>query len=170
MASQYPDDFDGIVSGAPGVNWNHLLGAAGIWTSYVAANTSRAIPMPLWSTVIAPEVLKQCDGLDGRMDGIVADPSSCSWDPNTLLCGPTDNGTTCLTQDQIDGLRKLYQPILGTNGDVIFPAFDPGAEGDLTLSVPMNGVIPITTVVRRPLLDRLKPCAHPLLYSIVDLV
>ena len=150
VASQYPEDFDGIITGAPGVNWNHLLGATGIWASYVAANTSNAIPIPLWSTVITPEILKQCDGLDGRMDGIIADPSLCSWNPDTLLCGPKDNGTTCLTQDQVDGLRKFYQPILGTNGNPIFPAYDPGAEGDIALSVPMNGVIPITTVVRRP--------------------
>jgi len=155
VASRYPEDFDGIVVGAPAVNWNQFLGADGIWATYVAANTSSEIPLPLWGTVITQEILRQCDGLDGRLDGIITDPSLCSWNPGALLCRPEDDGTTCLTQDQVDGLRKLYQPILGTNGDIIFPAYDPGAEGDPTLPFPMNGVIPAITVVRRPLQDQL---------------
>ena len=157
VASRYPRDFDGILVGAPAVNFNRLVGAAGLWATYVAANTSRAIPLPLWP-VITAEILKQCDGLDGRMDGIIADPSLCSWNPDTLLCGPEDDGSTCLTRDQIDGLKKIYQPILGTNGDAIFPAYDAGAEGDIPpppLPFVGSGVIPMPTVVRRPLLCRL---------------
>jgi len=155
VASRYPEDFDGILVGAPAVNWNRFVGALGIWASFVAANTSSAIPLPLWGTVITPEILKQCDGLDGRVDGIITDPTLCSWNPDTLLCGPEDDGTTCLTRDQADGLRKLYHPILGTNGDVIFPAYDSGAENNTVVPFPMNGAIPTFTTVRRPLLDQL---------------
>ena len=148
VASKYPEDFDGIIAGSSAVDWNHLLGASGIWASYVAVNTSRAIPVPLWSTVIAQEILRQCDKLDGKVDGIIADPSQCLWNPDTLLCGPKDNTTTCLTQDQVDGLKGFYTPILGTDGQVLVSAFDAGAEGDTTLPFPMNGIVSLPMTVR----------------------
>ena len=148
VASKYPEDFDGIFAGSPAVDWHTMIGSDGIWSSYVAVNTSSAIPLPLWSTIIAQEILRQCDGLDGKVDGIIADPNLCHWNPETLLCGPESNATTCFTQDQVDGLKKYYQPILGTNGDVIFSAYDPGAEADTTLPFPENGIIAAPTVVR----------------------
>ena len=148
VASRYPEDFDGIIVGTPGVDWNRFMGASAIWASYVAANTSSAIPLPLWNTTITQEVLRQCDGLDGKVDGVITDPSRCSWNPETLLCGPKDDGTSCLTQDQIDGLKKLYQPVLGTNGEVLIPPYDPGAEGDISIPIPMNGALPLPAMVR----------------------
>ena len=150
-ASRYPDLFDGIIAGSPAVDWNHFMGAPVIWASYVAVNTSSGIPMPLWDSLIVPEVLKQCDGIDGKVDGIINDPSLCSWNPDTLLCGPGGNATTCLTQPQIDGLKKLYQPILGTKGDLLFSAFEAGAEADTSLQLPQDGVVSPLSVVRTTL-------------------
>ena len=57
------------------------------------------------------------------MDGVITDPSQCSWNPDPLLCGPKDNGTTCLAQDQADGLEKFYKPIIGTKGQVLVSAY-----------------------------------------------
>jgi len=153
VASRYPEDFDGIIVGAPVLDWNRFIGAAAIWASYVAVNTSAAIPIPLWNTTITQEVLRQCDALDGKVDGIITDPSLCKWDPQTLLCGPSGDGTNCLTQPQIDGLKKLYQPIVGSNGEVIVSPYDPGAEGDISLPFPMNGEFPLPTLVRQYLLQ-----------------
>jgi hypothetical protein len=82
------------------------------------------------------------------MDSIITDPALCSWNPETLLCGPGDNATSCLTSDQVDGLKKLYRAVLGTNEEVVAPGFDPGEEGDLSSQVPMNGVVSIPSVVR----------------------
>jgi len=50
--------------------------------------------------------------------------------------------------DQVNGLKKFYRPIRGTKGDIVAPAFDPGAEGDIALQFPMNGVTSALTVVR----------------------
>jgi hypothetical protein len=52
------------------------------WSIYVGSvvrpvNSSTWIDQNLWRTVIAPEVLKQCDDLDGAKDGIISDPSKC---------------------------------------------------------------------------------------------
>ena len=155
VASKYPEDFDGIFAGSPAVDWNNFVGADGIWATYIAANTSSAILPSVWSTIITQEILRQCDGLDGKMDGIIVDPNLCQWNPDTLLCGPEDDATTCLNQDQVDGLKKFYRPIFGTDGEVLYSAYDPGAEADTTQPFPENGVIAIPTVVWKSSLYRL---------------
>lgn len=176
VASRNPDLFDGILVGSPAIDWNRFIGAPAIWAFYVAVNTSSAIPLPLWDSVVAPEVLKQCDAIDGKVDGIINDPSLCSWNPDTLLCGPGQNTTTCLIQHQIDGLKRFYQPILGTKGELVFAAYEPGAEADISLEFPQNGIVSPATVVRRSLLDQsyrivsYRKLTFPSLYQIAGLV
>jgi feruloyl esterase len=154
VAARYPDLFDGIVAGTPAVDWNPFLAAPAIQASYVASGSSSAISDDLWSDVIVPEVLNQCDALDGKVDGIIADTTLCSWNPDVLLCGPRDDTSTCLTQNQVDGLKKLYQPILGTNGTYLFPGYEPGSEADDGIGFPRDGTTSPLSVVSRSILDQ----------------
>ena len=148
VAYRYPEDFDGVVAGAPGVDWNVFLGAPAIWASRVAFNTCNFIPANLWNTMVTPEILKQCDGLDGLVDGIIADPDLCLWDPTTLLCTDKDpqGSSGCLTQCQVNGLKNFYNPILDSSGHVLFSRFDPGAEGDMSTGFGEPGTTPFTEV------------------------
>ena len=149
IASRYPDEFDGIIAGAPAIDWENLLGAPTIWASRVAVNTSSYISKDIWETVVTPEVLKQCDGLDGRVDGMIADPDACQFDPTTLLCTRKAAGdpSGCLIQAQVDGLKKFYEPIYGSDGNLLFARFDPGAQGDMLYGLSMSGTIsPLTEV------------------------
>lgn len=88
----YPDDFDGIVSGAPATDFNRLVGWSGMVSRYIGApnpNTSQSfIPAALWP-VVSAEILKQCDHLDGLTDGIISEPDECIFNPNPLLCDTT---------------------------------------------------------------------------------
>ena len=147
-ALRYPDDFDGIVAGAPAVDWNHFAGAGGITTRYVGADPEardRFIPPDLWR-VVTREVLRQCDGHDGIPDGIISEPDDCDFNPYTLLCNEGET-KPCLSQAQVQGLHDLYKPIYNTTGDMIWPRFDPGSEIDTLFQVPMAGIFsPITAV------------------------
>ena len=149
IASRYPDDFDGIIAGAPAIDWNNLLGAPTLWASHVAVNTSSYIPKDVWETVVAPEILKQCDGLDGRIDGIIANPDVCQFNPTTLLCtrNAADDPPGCLIHAQVDGLKEFYKPIYGSDGDILFARFDPGAEDDMLYGFGMSGAITSFTEV-----------------------
>jgi hypothetical protein len=41
-------------------------------------------------------------------------------------------------------IEEFYRLVLGANGDVVAPAFGPGAEGDLSQRIPVNGGCHIT--------------------------
>ena len=150
VAYRHPEDFDGVIAGAPGVDWNGVVGAPAVWASHVAFKTPSYIPASVWNETVSPEILKQCDGLDGRVDEIIADPDACHWDPTTLLCTDRDANTPskCLIQPQVDGLKEFYKPTLNSDKAVIFPRFDPGAEADMFYSFGMNGTLPELTEVR----------------------
>ena len=93
-ASLYPDDFDGIISGAPATDFNHLIGWLGMLGHSIGApnpSTSKSfIPASLWP-IISEEIHNQCDELDGVKDGIITEPDDCAFDPKALLCDTTSD-------------------------------------------------------------------------------
>jgi feruloyl esterase len=129
-AELYPNDFDGIVAGAPAWWTSHMQP----WTARVAlynlpATADYHIPAALFSAVNA-EVVKQCDPQDGLVDNIISDPQGCNFRPETLLCGgKAGNATGCLTGPQLDTLYNIYSDYLGVNNTLIFPSFYLGSEG-----------------------------------------
>jgi feruloyl esterase len=76
----------------------------------------------MWATTIQKDVLDQCDSLDGLVDGLIEDPSLCHYDPSRLLCnGTATKSTSCLTAAQIETVRKIYSPLVYSDGDVVYP-------------------------------------------------
>ncbi|KAF8577162.1 tannase and feruloyl esterase [Ramaria rubella] len=142
----FPKDFDGILAGAPAADFNHLLGWSGMLARYMGfpnANTSdKFIPTSLWPT-ITQEILNQCDEIDGVKDRIITEPDSCIFRPEALLC---DNGAAkrynCITLAQVNTLRQVYKPLLGTRGQLLYPRYDPGAEGNGNFETTMSGAFP----------------------------
>jgi len=130
-ALRFPDDFDGLVAGSPATDFNHLGGWQAMLGRFVGAPsnvTDAFIPAELWP-VISAEILNQCDGLDGVQDGIITDPDQCAFRPEALIC-PTANSTNCVTAPQAAALREIYEPLFGTEGQFLYPRYDPGAEAD----------------------------------------
>lgn len=146
-ALKFPDDFDGILAGAPAVDFNHLLAFSGHCGRAVGApdgttNTS-FFPDELWP-VVSTAILDQCDMLDGVADGIITEPDNCDFDASVLLCGTgTGNDTSsCLTKEQVEALGIIYSPLTGTNmEEEIYPRFDPGAEASTQRPLYFNGSI-----------------------------
>src|SRR5206468_11063812 len=72
-AQRYPEEFDGIIAGAPANNWSHLF-TGFVWDEQALAQT----PIPAAKLgVIQNAVLAACDALDGVKDGLIEDPRAC---------------------------------------------------------------------------------------------
>ncbi len=125
-AQRYPDDYDGIIAGAPANYWTHLLASA-LWDAQsTTEDPASYIPTSKIPT-IAKAVNAACDAEDGVADGVLNDPRRCRFQPASLLCKANDSDS-CLTQPQITALKKLYEGAHDSKGHEIFPGFLPGGE------------------------------------------
>ncbi len=143
---EYPLDFDGVVAGAPALDFTYLTSwSASFYTYFGDANSSSYIPPgPAWA-MVHKEILKQCDGLDGALDGILEDPDLCRFRPEALLCASNatvTNTTTCLTKPQVVALRTTFSDYYGVNGDLIFPRMQPGSEAVAQFLYYTSGAFP----------------------------
>lgn len=129
VAQRYPDDYDGIAANVPIVNFSSLM---------LAPELIRIQEKPLenWVTLaktnaIASEFIRQCDKLDGLVDGIINNYMACRaifdikqgepgrnpWKakrcPDNKDPDPLDtSANACLTDGQIDTLNLVYSRYL----------------------------------------------------------
>jgi feruloyl esterase len=127
MESQrFPEDYDGILAGAPANNWAHML-TSGIDVLQTTLRDPAGYISSMKLPAITRAALAACDAQDGVKDGIISDPQSCHFDPSVLLCKDGD-GLSCLTAPQVTTLKKLYSGGVDSHGQSIFPGFVPGYE------------------------------------------
>ena len=132
MESQrFPDDFDGIVSGAPGFDWAGFstLGAHIQQTMYPDSNelTEPAVTADA-RQLLAGAIREACDELDGVSDGILNDPRECGFQPESLpLCASAEGGDGCLTAAQLRAIQSVYAGLL-IDGEQVHPGFPFGGE------------------------------------------
>ncbi|KAF1988399.1 feruloyl esterase B precursor [Aulographum hederae CBS 113979] len=126
-AQLFPEDFDGIVAGAPAWWTTHLqLANMKVGLYNLPVDAPNHIPNELFP-IIQAEVMKQCDPQDGLKDNIISDPSTCKFRAETLLCGGTVT-TNCLTPEQIDTLNHIYSPWVEANQTFVFPPLAMSSE------------------------------------------
>ena len=107
-AQRYPDDYDGIIAGAPVYRVIELR-ARHVWTwqcNQADPTGARAIPVSKLRAIFNA-VVAACDRPDGLVDGQVDDPRRCRFEPKSLLCTDADNDT-CLTAPQVETLECMY--------------------------------------------------------------
>ena len=124
-AQRFPEDYDGIIAGAPANYWTRLL-SAGMWTQASALAGDSYIP-PNKLSAITTAVMAACDKQDGVADGILNDPRQCHFDPAVLLCKGAD-ANDCLTEKQVTTLKRIYAGAQDAAGRQFFPGFTPGSE------------------------------------------
>ncbi len=126
-AQRFPDDFIGIVAGAPANFWTHLLVGA-IWNEQALRNDPPSYVPPSKLPAIQNAALAACDALDGVKDGVIGNPRRCHFDPAVIQCKDAE-GPDCLTAPQVATVRKIYAgPRNPRTGAQIFPGFSPGTE------------------------------------------
>ena len=125
-AQRFPEDYDGILAGAPANAWSTML-AAGIAGLQNLVGDPRAYIPDAKLAAIQKASLAACDALDGVKDGIINDPAKCHFDPEVLLCKHGD-AKDCLTAPQVGALKALYAGAKDAQERNFFPGFSMGDE------------------------------------------
>jgi len=125
-AQRYPEDYDGIVAGAPANFFTHLTIGSNWVSRALHADPASVIPANQLA-LVAAAVLGRCDARDGVADGLLDDPRRCRFRPAQLRCkdGAAD---TCLSAAQVTGLKKVYAGAHTASGRRLFPGQPPGGE------------------------------------------
>ena len=103
---KYPADYNGVVVGGHAAHLTRqIFGQLWLWTAThpngVAILPAAKLP------VIHDAVLAKCDMLDGVKDGLLENPTRCTFDPKEIECRSGD-GPNCLTTPQVEAVRKIY--------------------------------------------------------------
>jgi hypothetical protein len=124
-AQRYPTDFNGIIAGDPANHWTHLLAGAAWGYQALTASPGSFLALDKLKLVEAA-ALKQC----GDEDGVIEDPQTCRFRPESLRCKSGD-APDCLTDGQVAALRKIYDgPRNPRTGEKLISGFSPGGEGE----------------------------------------
>jgi hypothetical protein len=117
-AQRFPDDYDGILAGAPTIDntsentflhsWNVRVNSNPNGTSIL---TSDKIP------ALAQAVLAAC----ADNSGMIQDPRTCHYDARNLICPAGTNSTNCLTPQQANVANLLWRGPVDQTGALMSP-------------------------------------------------
>ncbi len=127
-AQRYPEDYDGIIAGAPANYWTHLMTNALSNVQALLADPASYISAAKLPAIEAA-ALAACDANDGVKDGVIEDPTQCHFDPGVLLCKGAETDA-CLTAPQLAALRQLYAGSRTAKGRPIMSGYSPGGEAE----------------------------------------
>jgi feruloyl esterase len=126
-AQRYPQDFDGIIAGAPAYTWTDMSIKL-VSVAQATLNDPASMIPPSKYPVLHQAVLDACDALDGLKDGLVGDPTRCRFDPKVTECKGAD-GSSCLTSAQVEAAKRIYGALKDPKtGKEISPGLEPGSE------------------------------------------
>jgi feruloyl esterase len=123
-AQRYPDDYDGILSACPAINWHRFVPAS-LWPEVVMLSMSNFVSKAKLEAATAAAV-KACDPADGVTDGVIDDPLRCDFDPKELV--GTKVGDEIFTEADAEVIRKSWQGPRGRDGRFLWYGLERGAD------------------------------------------
>ena len=139
MAQRYPEDYDGILAGAPAIHWDRFQ-AYQIWPQVVMKEDVGA-PIAREKLNLATErAIAACDALDGVEDGVLDDPRACTYqasqDYEVTFQGCADN--ECLTPEEAGAIDKIWGGARNYAGELLWPGVERGNTFSLAGAQPFN--------------------------------
>jgi len=123
-AQRYPNDYDGILAGAPAINWTRLHPEQ-MWGTVLMLEAKHPVPMCKFAAATAAAVAA-CDAIDGVEDGVIEDPQRCTYDPKALVGASTECGP--FTESDTNIIGKIWEGPKRTDGTVLWYGLSRGAD------------------------------------------
>jgi feruloyl esterase len=123
-AQRFPDDYDGILSGCPAINWHRFIPAI-LWPQVVMVNATNFVSKAKLAAVTAAAVAA-CDGTDGVTDSVIDDPVACGYDPKAFV--GTKVGDETFTEVDANVVRKIWEGPRGQDGRFLWHGLARGTD------------------------------------------
>lgn len=123
-AQRYPEDYNGILSGCPAINWPSFIPSE-LWPQIVMYQDNNYVSDAKLEAV-TKAVIEACDAEDGTRDGVIADPIRCNWDPTEFV--GTTVGDETFTKADADVVRKIWDGPRSASGKRLWYGLTRGAN------------------------------------------
>ncbi len=149
LAQRLPGAYDGILAGAPAINWDRFIPAE-LWPQVVMRQELGAPIAQCKLAAATQAAVARCDRNDGVVDGVINDPRRCDFDPRSLIgqatpCGVFTAADARVIQAISDGPRTtdgrflwFGMPAGAPMGALAGPVPFPIAENHLRFWVEQN--------------------------------
>jgi hypothetical protein len=124
LAQRLPDGYDGILAGAPAINWDRFIPAE-LWPQVVMLRELGGPIAQCKLGVASQAAVAACDGLDGVVDGVLDDPRRCEFDPSTLVGTTTACGEFTAADARV--IQMIWDGPRGTDGSFLWYGLARGA-------------------------------------------
>lgn len=108
----YADDYQGVISIFPGIGFTRMMLKAHLVYRAMTRDDGGGRIDGAKAGLLRQEILAECDGGDGLVDGILSNPESCQFDFQTLRCpSGNDSGADCFSDAQLDTLQLMHSTV-----------------------------------------------------------
>ena len=132
-AQRFPNDYDGVLSYQPAINWDRMLIAL-LWPQ-VAMQEANSYPLAERFKAINNAVIGILDEKDGTKDSVIEDPLHRQIDPKILIGKKL--GDSVFTEADAEIIRKIWEGPRTGEGKFLWYGLLPGA--DLTVLTGTKG-------------------------------
>jgi feruloyl esterase len=125
-AQRFPADFNGIIAGAPGLDWTGRAAQAVRIAKRLEQNEAARLGQAQ-RQLLHNAVVESCDLMDGVKDGVLENPTRCKFDPGVLECKGAD-AASCLTPPQVETARTIYSAAVNPKTTRAINGLERGSE------------------------------------------
>lgn len=132
-AQVFPADFDGILVGAPAINWTRFSTAHMAPQVIMAQDLGGVRITAGQERLVSNAAIEACDRVGGQHLGYIPDPGSCHYDPTSdanVICtsaGGSNATADCVAPEQANAFNKIWYGQT-EDGSIPPPASDNGTS------------------------------------------
>jgi pimeloyl-ACP methyl ester carboxylesterase len=123
-AQRYPEDYDGIYSGCPAVNWGAFV-PGDLWPQVVMLEAKNFVSRAKLDAVTAAAIAAH-DADDGVTDGVIDGSLRCRWDPQAFV--GTRVGDETFTAADAAVVRQIWEGPRGHEGRFLWYGMPRGSN------------------------------------------
>ena len=127
MAQRYPDLYNGIYTASPAIHWETFI-VAEYWGQFQMNKLNHYPPSCAFDTITAAAVTA-CDGLDGVIDGVIANLEKCHYNPKHEIGKQANctDGPYTITAKDVEIVSQTWQGPRNEKGEFVWYGLNRGA-------------------------------------------